>query len=161
MPHAAFLAVSVAAKASLAFLARVLSSLVTIASSPSFLASASFAAFAARLAARAASPAVIFGALPPPPPALAISMTVARPPLGFICDASGTSASSTFPFAKQLLVLLEHAGDVEEAVHEVTRGRDGSIVHGDLVPVLPVLHLHDAKRIVAAGRHRAVLSCAA
>ena len=98
--HAAFLAVSVDAKASLAFLARVLSSLVTIASSPSFLASASFAAFAARLAARAASPAVIFGALPPPPPALAISMTVARPPLGFICDTSGTSASSTFPFAK-------------------------------------------------------------
>ena len=65
------------------------------------------------------------------------------------------------PFRQELLVLLEHAGDVEEAVHEVTRGRDGSIVHGDLVPVLPVLHLHDAKRIVAAGRHRAVLSCAA
>ena len=50
---------------------------------------------------------------------------------------------------------------LREAVHEVTRGRDGSIVHGDLVPILPVLHLHDAKRIVAAGRHRAVLSCAA
>lgn len=100
LPHAALLAASFAANASFALRARALSSLVTIASSPSFLASASFAALAALLAASAASPAVIArGAPPPPPPALAISMIVARPPRGLICAASGRSASSTLPLA--------------------------------------------------------------
>ena len=57
---------------------------------------------------------------------------------------------------EQLLVLLEHAGQVEEFVHEVSSGEDGAVVHGDLVPVLPVFHIHDAQRVVVAGRrHRA------
>ena len=99
LPHAALLAASFAANASFALRARALSSLVTIASSPSFLASASFAALAALLAASAASPAVIARGAPPPPPALAISMIVARPPRGLTCAASGRSASSTLPLA--------------------------------------------------------------
>eukprot|EP00982_Pelagococcus_subviridis_P015906 31439-Pelagococcus_subviridis.AAC.3 len=70
------------------------------------LASASFAAFAARLARSAACPAVGgAGAPPPPPPLLAISITVtlppgvASPPL-HACAAIDLDASSTLPFAR-------------------------------------------------------------